>query len=218
MKLPARPSPCAFTLVEIMVAVTLFMMVMISIMACWKVIISGTQTGETAAAMAQRARTSMRAVEDSLNNLEISVTNIRYYSFVADTSNPQFAALSFSARLPQSFLGSSYFGDNVMRRVIFDVEKGANDKLNLVMTQYPLLAIPNDRFPPKSIVLARDVSAFVLEFWSPKEDDWLSDFLKTNEVPPMIRITLGTGHSPRDANLPFEVIQRIVVPPVLAHL
>jgi hypothetical protein len=34
----------------------------------------------------------------------------------------------------------------------------------------------------------------------------------------MIRITLGTGHSPRDPNLPFNVIQRVVVPPVLAHL
>ena len=218
MKMPARPLPRAFTLVEIMIAIALFMMMMGSIMACWKVIVSGKETGETAAAMAQRARTSMKAVEDSLNNLELSVTNIRYYSFVADTSNPQFAALSFSARLPESFLGSDYFGDNVMRRIIFDVEKGADQKLNLVMTQYPLLAIPSDQFPPKSMVLARDVSAFVLEFWSPKEDDWLADFLKTNEVPPMIRITLGTGHSPRDPSVPFEVIQRIVVPPVMAHL
>ena len=70
-----------------------------------------------------------------------------------------------------------------MRRVIFDVEKDADDKLNLVMTQYPLLAIPNDQHPPKSIVLARDVSAFVLEFWSPKEDDWLADFLQDQRSP-----------------------------------
>ncbi len=218
MKPPAHIRPRAFTLVEIMVAIFVFMLVMGSIMACWKAIVSGTQTGETAAAMAQRARTSMRAVEDSLNNLEISKPNIRYYSFIADTSDPQFASVSFAARLPASFLGSDYFGDQVMRRVIFDVEKDANNQLNLVMNQYPLLAIPSDQHPPKSIVLARDVSAFVLEFWSPKEDDWLADFTKTDEVPPMIRITLGTGHSPHDPKLPFEVIQRVVVPPVQAHL
>lgn len=217
MKLPAHSRPRAFTLVEIMVAITMFMLMMGSIMACWKAIVSGTETGERAAAMAQRARNSMKAVEDSLNNLEISTPNIRYYSFVADTTDPQFASLSFAARLPASFLGSDYFGDNVMRRVMFDVEKGADDKLNLVMTQYPLLAIPSDQYPPKSITLARDVSAFVLEFWSPKDDDWLSEFLKTNEVPPMIRITLGTGHSARDPRIPFEVIQRVVVPPTLAH-
>jgi hypothetical protein len=193
------------------------MLIMGSIMACWKSIISGMQVGEAAAASAQRARTSMRAIEDSLNNLEISTPNIRYYAFIADTSEPQFASVSFAARLPASFLGSDYFGDAVMRRVTFDVEKDEDNKLNLVMTQYPLLAIASEQSPPKSITLARDVSAFVLEFWSPKDDDWLTEFLKTNEVPPMIRITLGTGHSAHDPRVPVEIISRVVVPPTLAH-
>ena len=207
--------PRAFTMVEIMVAIAIFMVMMGSIMACWKVIISGTQVGERAAAMAQRARASMRAIEDSLNNLEIvsDPNAIRYYAFIADTSEAQFASLSFSARLPSSFIGSDYFGDAVMRRVIFDVQKDAGGRLNLVLTQYPLLAIPSRQYPPKSIILARDVSAFVLEFWSPKDDDWLSDFLVTNEVPPMIRITLGTGHMPHNPTIPFEVVSRVVVPP-----
>jgi len=207
--------PRAFTLVEIMVAIAIFMVMMGGIMACWKVIISGTQVGERAAAMAQRARASMRAIEDSLNNLEIvsDPNAIRYYAFIADTSEAQFASLSFSARLPSSFIGSDYFGDAVMRRVIFDVQKDAGGRLNLVLTQYPLLAIPSRQYPPKSIILARDVSAFVLEFWSPKDDDWLSDFLVTNEVPPMIRITLGTGHMPHNPTIPFEVVSRVVVPP-----
>jgi type II secretory pathway pseudopilin PulG len=210
-------SPRAFTLVEIMVSLAVFMLIMGSIMGCWKAIVSGAHTGEAAAAMAQRARNSMRAVEDSLNNLEISVQNIRFDAFVADTTDPQFASLSFAARLPASFLGSDYFGDNVMRRVIFDVEKGAGDTRNLVMTQYPVLAIPSDQYPPKSIILARDVSAFVLEFWSPRDEDWLSEFTRTDQVPPMIRITLGTGHLPHNEKIPFEVISRIVVPPTKAH-
>jgi prepilin-type N-terminal cleavage/methylation domain-containing protein len=206
-----------FTLVEILVAVSLLMLVMTSIFACWKAIVSGTRVGETVAASAQRARASMKAVEDSLNNIEISTPNIRFYYFLADTSEPQYASLSFAARLPSSFLGSDYFGDQVLRRVTFDVEKDADQKLNLVMTQYPLLAMPNDQYPPKSIVLARDVSAFVLEFWSPKDDDWLADFDKTNEVPPMIRVTLGTGHSAKDPRVPIEVVSRVVRPIAVAH-
>ena len=132
-----------------MVATAIFMLIMGSILACWKSIVSGTQIGERAAAMAQRARTSMRAIEDSLNNLEIvsNANAIRYYAFVADTSDPQFASLSFTSRLPSTFLGSDYFGDAVMRRVIFDVEKDADGKLNLVLTQYPLLAIPTEPVP-----------------------------------------------------------------------
>jgi hypothetical protein len=209
----------AFTLVEIMVAVTLFMLVMGSVFACWKAIMSGSRVGQSVAASAQRSRAAMRAVEDSLNNLELDASpqTIRYYAFIADTSEPQFASLSFAARLPASFLGSDYFGDAVTRRVTFDVEKDADQKLNLVMTQFPLLAIPSEQFPPKSIVLARDVSAFVLEFWSPKENDWLTDFLVTNEIPPMIRITLGTGHSSQDQRMPVEIVSRVVAPAVFAH-
>src|ERR1017187_2038768 len=218
MKLPDHPRRRAFTLVEIMVAITMFMMMMISVMACWKVIVSGTRTGETAAAMAQRARTSMRAIEDSLNNMYIPVYNNRYYYFT-NYNKDQYACLDFAARLPSTFLGSDYFGDNVVRHVIFQVQPdpAERDKLNLVMTQYPVLAIPSDQYPPKSIILARDVSLFTLSFWSPKDNEWHDDFLpKQPEVPPMILITLGTGHSARDAKVPFEVIQRVVRPPTMA--
>ena len=200
-----------------MVAMAMFMLMMGSVMACWKVIVSGTETAQRAAAMAQRARISMKTVEDALNNVELTRANLRFYAFLADTSEPQYASLSFAARLPPSFLGSDYFGDRVMRRVNFNVVKNKEGQLDLVMTQSPLLEVPSDNFPPKSIVLARDVSAFVLEFWSPKENDWLSDFLVSNDIPPMIRITLGTGHAPNDPKTPFEVIQRVVAPPSQAY-
>ena len=104
-----------------------------------------------------------------------------------------------------------------MRRVVFDVQKGPDNRDDLILTQYPILAVTSEQNPPKSITLARDVSAFVLEFWSPTEQDYLSEFLPTNDMPPMIRITLAIGHSANDASIPFDVIQRVVAPPVLAH-
>ena len=218
MKLPGPTRPRAFTLLEIVIAMTVFSMVMVSVMACWKCIIVGTETGRAAAAAAQRARTSMRAIEDALNNAEIiKGPNIQYYAFIADTSQPKFASLSFAARLPASFLYSGYFGEDVMRRVVFDVQKAPDNRDDLILTQYPILAVTSEQNPPKSITLARDVSAFVLEFWSPTEQDYLSEFLPTNDMPPMIRITLAIGHSANDASIPFDVIQRVVAPPVLAH-
>jgi hypothetical protein len=206
----------AFTLIEIVIAVTVFATIMIGIMACWKCIINGTQTGEAAAAAAQRARISMKSIEDALNNSEISQANIQYYSFVADTSQ-KFASLSMAARLPANFLGSGYYGDNVMRRVTFDVEKGENGSADLVMTQYPLLAKVNEQNPPKMITLAHDVTMFELDFWSPKDGDWMTEFLFTNEFPPMIRVTLGIGHSGRDGTIPYDLISRVIPMPILAH-
>jgi len=187
-------------------------------MATWKCIINGTQTAQAAAAAAQRARISIKTIEDALNNTEISKANIQFYSFVADTtSQKNFASLSVAARLPGSFLGSGYFGDNVVRRVTFDVEKDAQDRQNLVMTQSPILAVPSPQYPPKSITLAEDVVFFGLEFWSPDDGDWHTEFVLTNEIPPMVRITLGIGRTSADPTIPYDVISRVVAMPVQAH-
>ena len=75
MKPPPPIRPRAFTLVEILLAVTIFMMMMGSIMACWKAVVNGTETGERAAALAQRARITMRELEDSLNNMDVKANS-----------------------------------------------------------------------------------------------------------------------------------------------
>ena len=56
----------AFTLVEVMVSIAIFMVVMGSVIACWKCIINGKIIAENAAAAAQRARVGIKAVEDAL--------------------------------------------------------------------------------------------------------------------------------------------------------
>src|SRR5208282_4779575 len=136
---------------------------------------------ENAAAAAQRARVGIRAVEDALTTAEISSANIQYYAFLTDTSG-QFASLSMAARPPGDFPGSGLFGDNVMRRVTFDVETvgGTN---NLVMNQSPLLEALNDQNTPYPITLARDVSIFMLEFWSEQDGDWATSLDVTNAFP-----------------------------------
>src|SRR5580698_1364424 len=99
-----RANP-AFTLIEVVLAMTIFSLVMISVIACWKAIVAGKITAEEAAAAAQRARIGIKCVEQSLSSAEISIRNLRYYSFLNDTSG-KFATLSFAARLPSAFPGS----------------------------------------------------------------------------------------------------------------
>jgi hypothetical protein len=108
------------------------------------------------------------------------------------------------------------FGDNVMRRVTFDVENvdGIN---NLVMNQSPLLEALDDRNTPYPITLARDVSVFMLEFWSDKDNEWEVSYDPTNQLPPMIRVTLGVGHPAGRNDVPYDLIIRTVAMPVLAH-
>ena len=197
-------------------AFTIFSLIMISVIACWKAVINGKITAETAAAAAQRARIGIKTVEEALSCAEISTRNIQFYSFLNDTSG-KFASLSVAARLPSAFPGSGLFGDNVVRRVSFDVEAGDDDQNNLVMNQWPLLEALDQVNTPYPITLARDVNVFMLEFWSPPDNDWVVSFDPTNQFPPLIRVTLGVGHSAQHPDVPFDVIVRTIAMPSVAH-
>src|ERR1035438_9715863 len=89
----------AFTLIEVMVSIAVFMLVMGSVMACWRCVVNGKIVAENAAAAAQRARIGIRTIETALTTAEISKNNLQYYLFLTDTTG-KFASLSLAARLP----------------------------------------------------------------------------------------------------------------------
>lgn len=211
-----RSKPAAFTLLEIAVSIAVFSFIMISVIGCWKCIVSGKMIAEDAAASAQRARIGMKTTVEALTCGEISALNPQFYGFLTDTTG-KFAALSLAARLPADFPGSGTFGDNVMRRVTFQVEKDADGKDNLVMDQSPLLAVLDENNTPYSITLARDVNVFMLEFWSVQDGDWIVSWDPTNQFPPIIRVTLGCGHSAQNPDVPYNLICRTVAMPSVAH-
>jgi hypothetical protein len=206
----------AFTLLEVVISITVFTFIMISILGCWKCIVSGKMIAEDAAAAAQRARIGIRTVVEALTCSELSAQNLQFYGFETDTSS-KFASLSVAARLPADFPGSGLFGDNVMRRVAFDVEKDSDGKQNLVMNQTPLLAVTDEQNTPYSITLARDVNVFMLEFWSVQDGEWEVSWIPTNQLPPMVRVTLGSGHSANNPDVPYELICRTVALPSASH-
>src|SRR5277367_195691 len=127
----------AFTLLEVVIAITVFTFIMISVLSCWRCVVSGKMIAEEAAASAQRSRIGIRTVVQALTCAQLSTFNIQFYGFETDTTG-KFASLSVAARLPGDFPGSGLYGDIVMRRVTFDVEKDADGQQNLVMNQSPL--------------------------------------------------------------------------------
>ncbi len=201
----------AFTLIEVMIAITLLSLVMIAIYSSWAAVIRATKIGETYAAEAQRSRVAIKAVEDALTGAVMYGENIRYYSFET-ASEGDFAGLAFTAHLSSTFPGSGLFGDQSIRRVTFTVEPDQDRKNQLVMTQVPMLLATNETMTPYPIVLAKDVSLFVLEFWDVQKSDWAEQFIVTNQLPKMMRVTIGVGHLP-NSNDPEEVVSRVIALP-----
>ena len=199
----------AFTLVEIMIALAIFGAVMIAIYSSWSAILRGTKVGQSAAAEAQRSRVAVRALENSLVSLQMFQANIRYYYFLADASG-DFASLSFVARLPRSFPRSGDFGDQVLRRLTFSVEPGTNRENVLVLRQNPVLFDTSVDEEENPLVLARHVKAFTLEFWGPRSKDWEPEWLYTNQLPKLVRFTLGFGQPNQKVLKPEDLFTRVV--------
>lgn len=211
-----KRSLLAFTLLELLVAISLFTLIMISIFQCWKLIANGSKLGLEAAASAQRARTGILTIQAALETAQMSLGSLQYYTFEADTT-AKFAALAFTARLPNNFPGSSLFGDSTTRRITFQVERGQDGKNNLIMTQWPLLVAVTKDATPYPITLARDVSVFNIEFWSDKEKDWVTEFPETNQIPKLMRVALGVGYSANDWNRPQQLVTRVIAPAASPH-
>ena len=205
-----RVQKIAFTMIEILIAMALFSMILISIYASWSALLRASKVGLDAAAHIQRSRMSMHALEASLTTAQLFTGNIDYYAFIADTTE-DFAFLTFASRLPPDFPGSGMFGDQTLRRITFEVTQGDDRRNQLVMTQTPLLSLAAGG-EPYTIVLGKDVQVFALEFYDQQTSEWVMEYTQTNQLPKLMRVTLGMGPDVRR----MELLSRVVAIPSMA--
>ena len=196
----------AFTIVEVIIALSIFMMIILSIYSIWNGIVKASIAARTAADQAQRARVSMSSIQSALNCAQMFTANMppqnptAYYTFIADMNRGDYGTLSFVAHLPANFPGVGRYGDNVVRRVWFTCEKGDGPNLHLIMRQGPMLQAVDEEFKPYELTLAKDVTMFAFECWGqpdpvrkPNDWDWVDEWKSTNSLPTLMRIGLGLG-------------------------
>ena len=216
MRVKPKTARQAFTLLEVIIAISVFSLIMIGVIACWKCVIQGTETGRKAAANAQYARVAINSVETALATAEMCEnTNFYYCDF---DNNGDFTYFTLVSHLPPSFPFSGYFSDfAAVRRVTLQVRPEPDGEKSLVLTQTPVLEGGDEERDPYPIVLAREVTFFRLDFWSTKEQDYLPNWDAVGQLPPRVRVMLGVGHMANDRSAPFEVVTRVVDIPATAH-
>jgi prepilin-type N-terminal cleavage/methylation domain-containing protein len=198
-----------FTLVEVMLAITIFAMVLASIYASWTAILRGTKAGLDAATSVQRCRVTVRAVEDALSSAQMFSGNPDHYWFIADTKG-DFASLSLVARLPETFPGSGLYGEESLRHVEFEVVRQGDGRNELLLRQWPLLSETNNGDAAYTIVLGRDVDKFTLEFYDLQKKEWVEEWDYTNALPPLVKVAIGMGNGPNTPAQDRETFHRIV--------
>ena len=181
----------AFTLVEIMIAMAIFGMVIAAIYSTWMLILRASQVGQDTAAQAQRQRITLRTIEDSVTTIQSFQASMKYYSFIVENGDqPLF---SYTSRVPEVFPRNGKFGDFNLRRLAFSLEPAQNGLKDLVLRQNPILMDLDSDEQTHPLVLAHNVDKFLIECWDTNVMDWSKDWLYTNNIPPMIRISLTLG-------------------------
>ncbi len=205
-----------FTLIEIMVAMGIFAFVLTAMYSSWSSILRASKAGSKAAEDAQRGRAAMRVIQDALVSAQMFTANQRYYSFVGGPDGT-FSSLSFASHLPESFPRSSRFGGLGIRRVTLNVERGKQGQNQLVVRQTPLCMDTEEDEQAFPVVLAKDVRLFELTFWDQRAADWVDEWVYTNQLPKLVRVSLAQGvgndHRPLSQD---EIVTRIVNIPSIA--
>ncbi len=202
-------SSTAFTLIEVLVATFVFAIVLASLFGTWRVIARSTEKALSLTSEAQRTRLALQSIDSAMGAAQLFQANAPLYAFLADTSG-SYAAISFVATLPDSFPGSGYFGGQRLRRVTLQVEPGEEGGNDLVMRQNAVLAPPDVEIDSHPLVLARDVSLFQLEFWDRQANEFVVEWLRTNQIPMAVRLTLGLGTSGRYGSKPASIVSRTI--------
>ena len=97
----------AFTLLEVLIALSIFLLLIVGIYASWSQIHRATRVGLEAAADNQRKRVAMRALEQSLGSVKYFLANETNYTFIADLEGES-SFLSFVSHLPDTFPRSAF--------------------------------------------------------------------------------------------------------------
>jgi general secretion pathway protein J len=218
MKLPdqrtklfsVRPfSTRAFTLVEIMIAISILAIILAAIFSSWTAILRSKKVAIDSTASIQRARISLRIIEDSLTSARSFVRNNRYYGFSSEAGSD--GSLSFVARLAKSFPRSGKFGDLDVRRLTFSIESGPESSSQLVLRQSPIMTDPDKDEAENPLVLAKDVKGFEMQFWDQKLNDWTDEWKDTNALPRLVMVTLKIGNNPHSSHVNEEITKIISV-------
>ena len=209
-----RQQTAAFTLVEILVALGIFMIVVAAIYSSWTAILRASKVGLDAAAQVQRERIAIRTLEEALLTTRSFAADWEHYGFVAENGGE--ASLSFVSRLPKSFPRNGRFGDLDVRRVTFTLEQRQEYGLNLVLRQNPILMDMDTDEKEHPIVLARNVKEFAMEFWDMQKGEWIDEWKQTNQLPKMVKVTLRTGGAdPRSLGEQSEITRVVALPTIM---
>lgn len=208
-----------FTLVEVLLAVTILGLVMTAVYSTWSAVLTAWRRGSDASEVYQR----QRIVIDTLTELAQSVV---YFSAspslyaVEGVSKPgwgdsvSFVTASDVALPPSEAIAAG------MRRVTISLEQDEYGRKYLAIVNAPAVSASNTTTVADTTlqahVLSMDVSGFSVRYLNPRDSTWYDKWEDTELIPSAMEFTVAFGQ--QSDRLPPVVVTRAIDLPVATFI
>ena len=206
------PEAGAFTLLELMIAVTILGVVMASVYATWSAALSGWKRSGTISAVFQRERVVMDTLTELASSLVYFKSDQDVYA--VQGQHDQFAgdAVSFATAsdvlLPQA--ESSVAG---MRRVTIALQTDEQGSPFLSIMNTPVLAPSEGASANQAHMLSAEVRGFQVRYRHPVDQTWQDKWDDARLVPAAMEFTVAFGGT--DSRTPPVIVTRAVDIPIV---
>ena len=207
-----KQSGAGFTLVEVLLAMTILSMLIISVYAVWSASLMGWRRGSDASEVFQRQRIVMETLTELAQSAIYYSASPDLYAIVG-AKNPRLGDSVSFVTASDAFLPPSEANDIGMRRVTISLEQDEYRRTYLAIVNQPALSVDKDsKQELQAHVISMDVSGLFVRYRDPHDGSWNDKWEDASSIPDAMEFTVVFGQ-PGD-RLPPVVVTRAIDLPV----
>jgi prepilin-type N-terminal cleavage/methylation domain-containing protein len=206
----SQKNRAGFTLLEVVLAVSVFALVMSALYATWNAGLRAWKRASESAEDLQRQRIIVDAMAELLRGAIFSMSKPAIYQFRGNIESPETPLLSFVTS-SDLLLPPSQIAIAGMRRVTFTMETDESGQPFLALTTENALA-PRETAEnwATTRIFSSDVSNFFVRFLDPQSGQWIEQWTDENRAPSAVQ--LSVYFRPRRDVAAQEVVVTSIVP------
>jgi prepilin-type N-terminal cleavage/methylation domain-containing protein len=201
-----------FTLVEVMLAVTILGLIITAVYSTWSAALMAWRRGGDASEVFQRQRIVMDTLTELAQSVVFYPSQPDLYAVTAK-SRPNWGDTVSFVTASDVLLPPSEAIDAGMRRVTISMEQDEYGRKYLAIVNAPAVSVDQTNITAalQAHVLSMDVSGFYVRFLDPRSNTWVDSWDETNLIPLALEFTLVFGQ-PGDRLPPVVVTRAIDLP------
>jgi prepilin-type N-terminal cleavage/methylation domain-containing protein len=200
-----------FTLVEVLLAVTILSLVMVGVYGIWSASLKAWKRGGEATEVFQRQRVVMETLAELAQSAVYFAASPELYEIIG-AKNPGLGDSVSFVTSSDAFLPPSEANDVGMRRVIISMEQDEYRRTYLAIVNQPALSVKDSSTKDlQAHVVSMDVSGFFVRYLDPRDGDWYDKWEDANIIPSAMEFTVTFG-KPGDQIPPVTVTRAIDLP------